>query len=379
MSSPTKAVFIYSPALDRFSYPQLCPFDSRRAGIVRQIAASMGLLTGRDREERAPRALEREIAEKFHKPEYLDLLQTVSVENFAAEALWMGLGTEECPVFDGLYDYASLASGGSVDGARLILSGEASSVFNPSGGFHHAAPERASGFCYINDVVLACMVLADAGKQVLFLDLDAHHGDGVQNAFFARNDVLTLSIHESGETLFPGSGFVPEIGEGAGRGYAVNVPLPAGTYDEAYLTAFREVVLPLTHAFSPDVFVLELGMDGLAGDPLTHLSLTNNAYAEALELIMAFGRPILATGGGGYNVENTTRGWALMWSILCGDAAASDMTLGLGGVMLASTEWAGGLRDRVLAPAAQQRRLVDSQVRQTIEAVRALVFPLHGI
>ena len=125
------------------------------------------------------------------------------------------------------------------------------SVFNLLGGFHHAMAERAGGFCYLNDVVLACMRLADAGKRVLYLDVDAHHGDGVQAAFYNRKDVMTISMHESGKTLFPWGGFENEIGEGAGSGYNVNVPLPAETYDEAFLWAFDRVVVPLVEAYFP--------------------------------------------------------------------------------------------------------------------------------
>ena len=151
--------------------------------------------------------------------------------------------------------------------ADLLLAGEADIVFNLLGGFHHARPEKAAGFCYINDVVLACLRLAEAGKRVACLDVDAHHGDGTQEAFYRRNDVLTISLHESGKTLFPWGGFESEMGEGPGLGYNVNVPLPAGTYDEAFLVAFDQIVVPLLQAYHPDILVLELGMDTLAGDP----------------------------------------------------------------------------------------------------------------
>jgi len=338
----------------------------------------MGLLSGSDRTEYAPVAAARHELEKFHDSHYLDALVNAGKGELDAEGFAMGLGTPDCPVFGGMYDYASLASGASVTGAHLILSGEASIAFNPSGGYHHAGPNYAAGFCYINDVVLAAITLAEAGKKVLFLDLDVHHSDGVQAAFYRRKDVMTVSLHESGKTLFPGTGFENEIGEGEGRGYSVNIPLPVGTYDGAYLGAFNEAALPLVKAYNPDVIIMELGMDALAGDPLAHLNLTNNVYAEIIGLVMGLGKPILATGGGGYNVDNTVRGWALAWSVFCGDQA-DDMSIGMGGMMLANTEWAGGLRDRMLLSDAGRRSAVDNEIKTTIEKIQATVFPVHGI
>jgi acetoin utilization protein AcuC len=294
--------------------------------------------------------------------------------------LWMGLGTLDCPVFAGMYEYADLACGATLAGAELLLAGEVDVAFNPSGGYHHAHPDRAAGFCYLNDVVLGCLRLARAGRRVAFLDVDAHHGDRVQAAFFDRLDVMTISLHESGHTLFPGTGFEDEIGAGEGRGYSANVPLPAGTYDEIFLKAFHEVAAPLLGAYDPGVVVLELGLDALAGDPLTHLRLTNNAHVAVLRWLLDFDRPLLVTGGGGYHVDNTVRGWALAWAVLTGqDQGADDMNVGLGGVMVETTDWLGGLQDRALMPAPEQRKDVAPVLDATIERVRKLVFPYHGL
>jgi acetoin utilization protein AcuC len=261
----------------------------------------------------------------------------------------------------------------------MILAGETELVFNPSGGYHHAGPELAAGFCYINDVALACIVLAGQGKRVLYLDVDVHHGDGVANAFYDRSDVLTISLHQNPKTLFPGTGFEDEIGEGAGYGYCVNVPLPVGTYDQAYMKAFEAIVLPLMKAYNPDVIVFELGADALAGDPLANLSLTNNTYAEIINYLMNLGKPILATGGGGYNVENTVRAWALAWSIFCGADPGEDIHHAIGGVLLESTEWQGGLRDRELPVTDSQRETVMPALDATIEKIKKTIFPIHGL
>jgi acetoin utilization protein AcuC len=313
-------------------------------------------------------------------PEYLDTLEDASQGHMDVQGLWMGLGKPDCPVFKGMYKYAALACGATLAGAQLLLDGAVDVAFNPSGGYHHADYARASGFCYLNDVVLGCMRLVAGGRRVLFLDVDAHHCDGVQDAFCLTRDVMTVSLHESGKTLFPGTGSEDEIGAGEGEGYSANLPLPIGTCDAAYLRAFRTAAVPLIGAFDPDVIVLELGMDCLAGDPLTHLSMTNNAYAEVVADVLGFGKPILATGGGGYHVENTVRGWALAWAVLTGQGdSAGDMSLGLGGVMMETTDWLGGLRDRAVIPSSRQRAQVDAAIDAMIENVKKYVFPYHGL
>jgi acetoin utilization protein AcuC len=374
-----KAAFIYSSELEKFHYPPEHPFNTIRARKTRQILNSMGLLSGDGRREVAPIPAERVVLKKFHSARYLYALKKASEGQWDNEAFYMGIGTSDCPVFEGLYEYAVLACGATLVAAELILAGEADAAFNPSGGYHHAGPEKASGFCYINDVALACTVLAEAGKKVLYLDVDVHHGDGVAYAFYDRSDVMTISFHQDPRTLFPGTGFADEIGTGAGKGYCVNVPLPIGTYDQAYMKAFEAIVPPLASAYKPDVIVFELGADALAGDPLANLRLTNNVYAEIIERLLGVGKPILMTGGGGYNLDNTVRAWALAWSVLCGADSSDSQNHALGGVMLGSTDWQGGLRDRILAVSSQQRDAVIPAIEATVEAVKANVFPIHGL
>ncbi len=376
-----RAVFLHCPGLEQHPYPATCPFNTSRAGQVRQTVASMGLLAAPGRRQVTPAPADRDALARFHTPRYLDVLATAAdTPPDPGEALAMGLGTADCPIFPGMYEYSALACGASLAGAELILAGQADVAFNPSGGLHHAFPARASGFCYMNDVALACMRLADGGKRVLYLDVDAHHGDGVQAAFYDRRDVMTISMHQDGRTLFPGTGFVDEVGTGEGLGYSVNVPLPPGTYDGAFLRAVREVALPLATAYEPDVFVMELGMDGLAGDPLTAMSLTNNAHVEVIEAVRRFSRPTLAVGGGGYNIPNTVRAWVLAWAALCGEAGHADaMSAGLGGVMLGNTDFRGGLPDRAVVPDEPTRQRVDAAIDETIASAKANVFSLHGL
>ena len=237
-----KAAFIYSPDFEKYHYPPDCPFNISRAGKTRKILNSMGLLTGKNKFEAVPESADRLTLKKFHSAHYIHALKNAAKGKLGIEAFNMGIGTPDCPVFKDMYDCSALAAGATLKGASLILSGEADIAFNPSGGFHHAQRETAAGFCYINDVVLACIAFAEAGKKVLYLDVDVHHGDGVADAFYDRSDVMTISLHQNPKTLFPGTGFEDEIGLKNGKGYCVNIPLPIGTYDEAYTKAFNEIV-----------------------------------------------------------------------------------------------------------------------------------------
>lgn len=377
--SERKLAFIYSPAVEQLGYPADCPFKTQRATLTRQRLMSLGLLGTKLQFEVIPEPAARSELEKFHTPRYLNELQRAAKGDLTTTGLEMGLGGPDTPVFPTMYDYSALACGASLKGAELILTGEADVAFNLLGGFHHAMPESAAGFCYLNDVVLACERLATAGKRVFYLDIDAHHADGVQAAFYNRNDVMTVSLHETGRTLFPWAGFEDEIGSGPGLGYNVNLSLPPGTFDEAYLAAFNRLVPPLLSAYNPDVIVLELGMDTLAGDPLTHLQLTNNVHVEIINQILSYKKPVLVLGGGGYNIENTVRGWALAWLTFSGQTEDYDASAGFGGVMLGSTEWTGGLRDLRKPVSNSQRQAVEQELRGNLRTVIGLVFPLHGI
>lgn len=372
--SSHELAFVYAPETERLSYPADCPFKTRRTERTRERLLALGLLGSPDRREVVPARATREELEAFHAPEYLDELERAAGGELTLGGLAMGLGGPDTPVFPDLYEYGAWACGGALKAAELLRAGDAEVVFSLAGGFHHAHADRASGFCYLADGVLACGRLAAGGGRVAYVDVDAHHGDGVQEAFYDRGDVLTLSLHESGRTLFPGGGFEDEIGEGPGRGYNVNVPLPAGMYDEAYLEAFEAIVPPLLGRYDPAYVVVELGMDTLAGDPLTHFELTNNVHVEVLRSLRRLGRPLLVLGGGGYHEEHTVRGWALAWRTCCGDEDELESGPALGGVMLASSEWVGGLRDRSRPVRDEQRQAVEPELRRVLKALRKTHF-----
>ncbi|MBN2590273.1 MAG: acetoin utilization protein AcuC [Sedimentisphaerales bacterium] len=374
-----KVAFIYSEELEKYSYPPQHPFNTVRTKRTMDVLQSMDLLTGTGHSIIEPVPANRVVLKKFHTARYLHALQNASKGQFDVDALNMGIGTEDCPIFKGVYEYSTLATGATLIGAKNILEGKIDIAFNPSGGYHHAFPEHAAGFCYINDVAIACLVLTEQKKRVLYLDVDVHNGDGVAHAVYNRSDCMTISMHQNPKTLFPGTGFENEIGEGEGKGYCVNIPLPVGTYDQAYMKAFEHVVLPLIKSYNPDVIVFELGADALAGDPLGNLQLTNNTYAEVITHLLSFNKPILATGGGGYHVGNTVRAWALAWTVFCGKDQGEDMNVGLGGVMLETTEWQGGFRDRRLNITQAQRNSVLPALEETIKKIKETIFPIHGL
>ena len=371
--------FIHSDEIERYHYPPQCPFKTERAGLTRSILRSMSLYENPGTREVAPRpATEKELL-LAHTPVYLDALHRVSKGTFLPNDFFLGLGTADTPIFPDLYPYAELAAGGTITAVELILYGSADFAFNPSGGFHHALPAAAGGFCYINDVVIGCEMLKRAGKRVFCLDLDAHHGNGTQAAFYADPGVLTVSFHENGASLYPWGGFEDEIGEGPGFGYNVNVPLPPGCDDDAFGFAFREIVPPLLDSYKPDTIVLEIGMDVLSVDPLTHLSMTNNAIADVLPCLVKNDLPLLTVGGGGYNPHHTARAWALAWTILCGREPDPGLSIGMGGTFLGTAEWGAGLRDPRVYAAGDARDEIVTRVQETVTLLHKTVFPLHKL
>lgn len=260
---------------------------------------------------------------RLHSARYVDTVKRFSHDPWRPPA--MGIGTGDCPPFDLMHEASATVAGGSIGAIDWILDGEQGRAasrrhaFHPGGGLHHAMAERAAGFCIYNDVALAVARARDAGHRVLYVDLDVHHGDGTQALFWDDPGVLTFSIHESGLSLFPGSGFADELGGSKAEGTAVNVPLAAYSGDASWMPIVRDALPALAEAFRPTFIVSQHGCDSHAYDPLAHLRLTTNAYRMATVLIdelahrFADGR-WLATGGGGYDAYRVVpRSWALVW------------------------------------------------------------------
>jgi acetoin utilization protein AcuC len=255
--------------------------------------------------------------ETVHLPAYVEAVRRFSADPSRPPA--MGIGISDNPAFPGMHDAAASVADGSLRAMDAILRGDVEHAFHPGGGLHHAMPAKAWGFCIYNDPALAIMRARAAGLRVLYVDLDTHHGDGVEAVFFGDPDVLTVSFHESGRYLFPGTGFIPDLGEGAAAGSAVNVPLEPYTGETAWLACVRSLVPALAAAFGPDLIVSQHGADTHAWDPLAHLRVTTTAMGAAARLVddlahrWAGGR-WLATGGGGYDAYRVVpRAWALTW------------------------------------------------------------------
>ena len=312
------ATFISSPALWEHGFGGKHPLKPER------LARTVELLEGY-RAFDAPNvtrvesrmATEEELA-LFHTEDYVEAVRALSEGDASGvTAARFGFGPGDNPVFRGMYEASALKTGSGIQGAELLMDGACDVAFNVSGGLHHAHPARASGFCIFNDVAVAIHWLVERGARVAYVDIDAHHGDGVQAAFSNTDQVLTLSLHQDGRTLFPGSGFVDETGRGAGEGTSVNVPLPPHTDDETYLWAFRQVVPPIIRRFAPDVLVSQLGVDTHVRDPLTHLALTTEGHEALFKELAALtpGR-WLACGGGGYNLDVVPRSWTLAFGVM---------------------------------------------------------------
>lgn len=311
-----KTALIHSDAYTRFDYGPTHPLRMERLGLTWALVEACGLTTLPETRVLAPTAAPDETLRGFHTAEYLEVLRAAGAGREVPVPYRWGLGPGDNPIWPGMYEASALACGGSIRGAELVAAGEVERAFAFAGGLHHAMPDRASGFCYLNDAVLAILALRARGLRVGYIDIDAHHGDGVQYAFYESPEVLTISTHERGDRLFPGTGFVEEIGEGPGRGYAVNLPLQPYTDDAVYLEAFDAVVPPLVRAFRPDVVVAQLGIDSHRTDPLTHLALSVEGFAEAVRRILALAPRLLALGGGGYDLGNVARAWTVAWALM---------------------------------------------------------------
>ncbi len=313
---PRKTALIYAEDFVRFNYGPDHPFKGERYLLAFELMRAYGLTELPGAELRAPRPVSEAELLTFHTEEYLERLKEFSAAAEPRADFRYGLGDIDNPVFPGLYDWACLGAAGTVEAARLVGEEGYDIAFNPAGGWHHAHTGKASGFSYLNDAVIAINRLLAGGKRVAYLDIDAHHGDGVQEAFYDTDRVLTISLHEMEVGFFPGTGFESETGSGRGKGYSVNVPLSAHTDDALFMKAFDEVAFPLIAAFDPDVLVTQIGVDAFRTDPLTRLEITTHSYSYILRKLRALEIPWVAVGGGGYDNLNVARAWTIAWAVM---------------------------------------------------------------
>jgi len=372
---PCRTALIYSPLFGTFNFGDDHPFKLQRNRLAYDLMDAYGLLSLPNMQIRDCRPASDELLLSFHDSEYITRLKEFSASEEPRADFRFGLGDADCPVFKGLYDYAALGAGATFEAVRLVEEEGVDVAFNMNGGWHHAHRARASGFSYLNDAVVAINWLVARGRRVLYLDIDAHHGDGVQEAFYDTDQVLTISLHESGIYFYPGTGFEDEIGEGRGRGYSVNVPLLAHTDDAMFMKAFDEVAYPLIAAFNPDIIVTQIGADTFRTDPLTNLEITTHSYCEMLSKIKRLKIPWVALGGGGYELMNTARAWTLAWAIM------NDIELDprLPAAFIAKIQ-PQGYQNRVLLDAMHwadevERGLALASVEQSIACIKKTIFP----
>ena len=323
-----RTLVVWDDDLLAYDFGEGHPLRPVRLELAVALARSLGVLDAPGVTTARPEVATEDLVTLVHDPAYLAGIRRAPDDVFGRLSLRYGLGTEDNPIFPGMYDAAALITGGSLTAARAVWEGRARHAVNLAGGLHHAMRHHAAGFCLINDPAVAIAWLLQAGAQrVAYVDVDVHHGDGVQAAFYDDPRVLTVSLHESPLALWPGTGFAHETGRGDAEGTAVNVALPPGTGDAGWLRAFSAVVPPLLRAFAPEVLVTQHGCDSHRTDPLADLALTVDGQTRSYALLHDLAHEVadgrwLALGGGGYqHVTVVPRAW----TGLLGVAAHADL------------------------------------------------------
>jgi acetoin utilization protein AcuC len=306
-------LLVFGPRSPTYDFGPSHPLTPRRFGpgidLLRAVGAEPGL---------APEPAPDPDLLRCHTARYLAAVKRLSADPFGPPEAGIGQGGDN-PSFAGMHEAGAMVAGGSMRAMEAILRGDVEHAFHPGGGLHHAMPDHASGFCIYDDPALAISIARSKGLRVLYVDLDVHHGDGVQAIHAADPGVLTISFHESGRYLFPGTGFANELGDGDAAGTVVNVPFEPYAGETAWLAAIRSLVPDLAASFGPDVVVSQHGADSHAWDPLAHLRVTTTAMGEAARMVDGLahrwaGGRWLSTGGGGYDAYRVVpRMWSLVW------------------------------------------------------------------
>ncbi|MDA1215867.1 MAG: acetoin utilization protein AcuC [Chloroflexi bacterium] len=373
--NPT-AAYIYADTMSQHVLREDHPLRPVRLRYTYELLEAFGAFNGKTSLLVEPRFATEDELMTTHTPEYVDAVKRYNDGGSIQDGAQYGFTAQgDNPVFPGMYEAALLSTGASVQAAEMVADGTVRAAFNPSGGLHHAMTGHASGFCVFNDPAVAINALRRRGLRVVYVDIDAHHGDGVQAAFYGDDDVMTISLHESGRYLFPGTGEVDEVGTGKGRGYSVNVPLFPYTDDDVFLEAFDAVVPPLIDAFKPDVLATQLGIDTYMTDPLTHLALSTTGYVALVRRFGDMAYPWLAFGGGGYDVDAVARGWALAYGEMVGRQWPDSIPESVRHNLTRDV-----MRDAAPAPVDPELRTRTQAFAKTmVDAIKQGIFPLHGI
>lgn len=378
-----KLVYPYSDALLGYEFKKDHPLKPDRLKLTYLLSKELGLF---DKvREIEPTLASRQELELFHTPEFIDAVEDSGINNNAHPRF--GLGTSDNPIFPQIHDTGARYVGATLDAMRAMIDG-ASNAFCISGGLHHAHQSEASGFCIYNDVAIAIKLLQKKrDARVLYFDFDAHHGDGVQNAFYQSKDVMTISVHQTGKTLFPGTGFVYETGGAEGVGYSVNIPLGPGAGTPELIRVFEEIVVPMFESFKPDLLVSQLGVDGHYLDPLAHLTYTSHGFETVLRKLRDMSSKMcdvgwLAVGGGGYHPVNVARLWSLFLAVMLDEKVPKkipDEFLEICSQM-GYEDCPELMRDEdEVVQMYLSREEVALELDRAIRRVKELIFPYHGL
>ncbi|CAL2045985.1 unnamed protein product [Caenorhabditis brenneri] len=309
-----RVAYYYDSNIGNYYYGQGHVMKPHRIRMTHHLVLNYGLY--RHLEIFRPFPASFEDMTRFHSDEYMLFLKSANPDNlkqFNKQMLKFNVG-EDCPLFDGLYEFCQLSSGGSLAAATKLNKQRVDIAINWMGGLHHAKKSEASGFCYTNDIVLGILELLKYHKRVLYVDIDVHHGDGVEEAFYTTDRVMTVSFHKYGD-FFPGTGDLKDVGAGKGKLYSVNVPLRDGITDESYQSIFKPVMTKVMERFNPCAVVLQCGADSLNGDRLGPFNLTLKGHGECARFFRSYNVPLMMVGGGGYTPRNVARCWTYETSI----------------------------------------------------------------
>ena len=319
-----RVAYFYDSDVGNYAYVSGHPMKPHRIRLAHSLVMNYNLYKKMEI-YRAKPASKYEMTQ-FHTDEYIDFLAKVTpdnMESYQKEQQKYNVG-DDCPVFDGLFEFCGISAGGSMEGAARLNRKKADIAINWAGGLHHAKKSEASGFCYVNDIVLGIIELLRFHKRVLYIDIDVHHGDGVEEAFYTTDRVMTVSFHKYGE-YFPGTGELRDTGVGTGKYYSVNFPLRDGIDDASYKGIFEPVIKSTMDYYQPSAVVLQCGGDSLSGDRLGCFNLSMKGHANCVNYVKSFNLPTLILGGGGYTMRNVSRTWAYETGCLVGQNMPANL------------------------------------------------------
>jgi acetoin utilization protein AcuC len=332
-----EAAFVYDEALEAYSFGEDHPFHPLRVRLTIELCESLGLLEGYTFVE--PDSAADEDLTKVHHTSYVKRVKKASQgednleEGDLEELEYYGLGTQDNPIFKGMHDASAHVAGATIEACRLVMNGEVAHALSLAGGLHHAQKWLASGFCIYNDLAVAVARLKEEhpGIKIAYVDTDVHHGDGMQWIFYEDPDVLTISMHETGRRLFPGTGSVKERGQGEGHGYSINLPLEPWTQDDSFIECFEAVIPEMVRSFEPDLIISQNGCDAHALDFLADLEVTTRVYEHVPKRVHELAHELcsgrwVATGGGGYEMWRVVpRAWAALWATVSHQELPDEM------------------------------------------------------